>query len=102
MFLELNETKVIHFSRQRITSGEVLLVIKYQNDSNSGFSIGVKFTSKFEVKNNFISTDMNQEEAYELLKDCVREIQKRLIINMPSFQVRIFDLSSWSVSTNIF
>jgi 20S proteasome subunit beta 4 len=34
---------------------------------------------------------MTREEAYDLLKDCVREIQKRLIINMPSFQVKIVD-----------
>ena len=32
---------------------------------------------------------MTPEEAYELLKDCVREIQKRLIINMPNFQVQL-------------
>jgi hypothetical protein len=30
---------------------------------------------------------MSQEEAFDLLKDCVREIQKRLVINMPNFQV---------------
>ena len=34
---------------------------------------------------------MTREEAYELLKDCVREIQKRLIINMPNFQVQLVD-----------
>ncbi len=34
---------------------------------------------------------MTQDEAYGLMKDCVREIQKRLIINLPSFQVQVVD-----------
>merc|ERR1712025_58467 len=32
--------------------------------------------------------DMSQDEAYDLLKACVREVQKRLIINLPNFQVQ--------------
>ena len=32
---------------------------------------------------------MTPEEAYEVLKDCVREVQKRLVINMPNFQVKM-------------
>merc|ERR1712173_21810 len=35
--------------------------------------------------------NMKTEDAYELLKDCVREIQKRVIINMPSFDVTLVD-----------
>nr|QBH72698.1 proteasome subunit beta type [Thermobia domestica] len=35
--------------------------------------------------------DMTSEEAYELMKKCVREIHKRLIINMNQFVVRIVD-----------
>merc|ERR1719481_578873 len=35
--------------------------------------------------------DLTREEAYELMKDCVREIQKRLVINLPNFEVRIVD-----------
>ena len=31
---------------------------------------------------------MTREEAYDLMKDCVKEIQKRLVINLPNFQVR--------------
>lgn len=36
---------------------------------------------------------MTRDEAYELLKDCIREIQKRLIINLPNFQVQLVDKS---------
>lgn len=35
--------------------------------------------------------DMGKEEAYNLLKDCVREIQERLIVNQPNFDVTIVD-----------
>lgn len=35
--------------------------------------------------------DMTEEEAYSLLEDCVREVQKRLIINLPNFQVKVVD-----------
>jgi len=40
--------------------------------------------------------DLTREEAYELMKDCVREIQKRLVINLPNFEVRIVDKSGVS------
>lgn len=33
--------------------------------------------------------DMNEQEAYELLKKCVHQVQKRLIVNMPAFKVKI-------------
>lgn len=32
--------------------------------------------------------DCTVEEAYALLKKCVREIQKRLIVNLPNFKVQ--------------
>ncbi|KYN06198.1 PREDICTED: proteasome subunit beta type-2-like [Cyphomyrmex costatus] len=32
--------------------------------------------------------DSTEEEAYALLKKCVREIQKRLIVNLPNFKVQ--------------
>ena len=35
--------------------------------------------------------DMTKDEAYELMKECVREIHKRLIINLPNFQVQVID-----------
>lgn len=33
--------------------------------------------------------DMNEKEAYELLRKCVHQIQKRLVINLPAFKVKI-------------
>ena len=30
---------------------------------------------------------MNRDEAYDLMKECVKEIQKRLVINLPNFEV---------------
>ena len=35
--------------------------------------------------------DMTREEAHDLMKECVREIHKRLIINLPNFQVQVVD-----------
>ena len=35
--------------------------------------------------------DMTVEEAYDVLKKCVAEIQLRLIVNLPNFQVKILD-----------
>lgn len=32
--------------------------------------------------------DFSEEEAYSLLKKCVREIHKRLIVNLPNFKVQ--------------
>ena len=33
--------------------------------------------------------NMSQDQAYELMKSCVREVHKRLIINLPNFQVQV-------------
>lgn len=33
-------------------------------------------------------TDLTEEEAYEVLKKCVKEVQKRLIVNLPNFKVQ--------------
>ena len=35
--------------------------------------------------------DMSETEAYELMKACVKEVHKRLIINLPNFQVQVVD-----------
>jgi len=35
--------------------------------------------------------DMTKEEAYSLMVDCVKEVQKRLIINLPNFSVTVID-----------
>ena len=34
---------------------------------------------------------MSPKEAYALMKDCVAEVQKRLIINAPVFKIKIVD-----------
>lgn len=39
---------------------------------------------------NYLKT-MTQEQGYELMKKCVQEVQKRLIINLPNFKVQIID-----------
>lgn len=35
--------------------------------------------------------NITQEEAYEVLKKCVLEIQKRLIVNLKNFNVAVVD-----------
>ena len=34
---------------------------------------------------------MNRDEAYDLMKECVKEIQKRLVINLPNFEVSHYE-----------
>jgi 20S proteasome subunit beta 4 len=34
---------------------------------------------------------MSQEDAYELMKKCVREIHKRLVVNLPNFKVQLIN-----------
>ncbi|XP_032788145.2 proteasome subunit beta type-2 [Daphnia magna] len=47
------------------------------------FSIG--------IMDRYYRPDLTEEEAYDILKKCVAEIQKRLIINLPNFQVKVLD-----------
>ncbi|XP_066259441.1 proteasome subunit beta type-2-like [Euwallacea similis] len=35
--------------------------------------------------------NMTQEQGYDLMKKCVQEVHKRLIINLPNFKVQIID-----------
>ena len=39
----------------------------------------------------FHLADMTQDEAYKLFQDCVKEVQKRLILNLPNFAVQVID-----------
>ena len=36
-------------------------------------------------------SNMNKEEAYKLMIECVKEVQKRLILNLPNFAITIVD-----------
>jgi 20S proteasome subunit beta 4 len=35
--------------------------------------------------------DLSQDEAVEILKKCLAEVQKRFLINLPAFQVKVVD-----------
>ncbi|XP_047000004.1 proteasome subunit beta type-2 [Schistocerca americana] len=43
------------------------------------------------IMDRYHKPNMTVEEAYDLLKKCVREVQKRLIINLPNFKVQVID-----------
>ncbi|GCB79593.1 hypothetical protein scyTo_0016982 [Scyliorhinus torazame] len=43
------------------------------------------------ILDRYYKPDITREEAVELLKKCLQEIQKRFILNLPSFTVRIID-----------
>lgn len=34
---------------------------------------------------------LQREEGYELIKKCIREVQQRLIVNLPNFKVQMID-----------
>ena len=55
-------------------------------------------TGESKVKINFViiityqyRSDMTRQQAYNLMIECVKEVQKRLIINLPNFDVRVID-----------
>lgn len=37
--------------------------------------------------------DLTHEEAYELMKKCVKEVHQRLIVNLPNFKVQLIDVN---------
>lgn len=39
----------------------------------------------------FWITEITQTEAYDILKKCILEIQKRLIVNLNNFKVAVVD-----------
>nr|QBH72696.1 proteasome subunit beta type [Orthoderella ornata] len=45
----------------------------------------------YSILDRYHKPTLTREESYELMKKCVREIQKRLIVNLPNFKVQIID-----------
>ncbi|XP_067679274.1 proteasome subunit beta type-2-like [Haliotis asinina] len=41
------------------------------------------------IMDRYYKKDMNQEEAMKLLQQCIDEVQKRFIVNLPNFRVRL-------------
>ncbi|KAI0220603.1 Proteasome subunit beta type-2 [Lamellibrachia satsuma] len=45
------------------------------------------------IMDRYYKPDITKEKAVELVKKCVDEIQKRFIVNMPTFKVKVVDKS---------
>ncbi|KAF5297928.1 hypothetical protein FQA39_LY11913 [Lamprigera yunnana] len=43
------------------------------------------------IMDRYHQDDLTQEEAYEILRKCVKEVHHRLIINLPNFKVQVVD-----------
>lgn len=75
------------------TDGPVLQYIDYLANSkavnygNHGYG-GLFCASIFD---RYHHEDITQEEAYGVFQKCVKEIYKRLIINLPDFNVAVID-----------
>lgn len=50
---------------------------------------GGSFTTS--ILDRHYKADMTRQQAYNLMIECVREVQKRLIINLPNFSVTVID-----------
>lgn len=55
----------------------------------AGQGYGGMFTNS--IFDRYYYDNVTQEEAYDIFKKCVKEIQKRLIINLPNFKVTVVD-----------
>ncbi|KAK5648794.1 hypothetical protein RI129_003686 [Pyrocoelia pectoralis] len=58
----------------------------------------VKFSShgyggyfSLSIMDRYYSEDLTPDQAYDVMKKCVREVHQRLIINLPNFKVQIID-----------
>uniref|UniRef100_A0A1B6E889 Proteasome subunit beta n=1 Tax=Clastoptera arizonana TaxID=38151 RepID=A0A1B6E889_9HEMI len=43
------------------------------------------------IMDRYYRPDMSVEEGYDILKKCVKEVQKRLLVNLPNFKVQVID-----------
>ncbi|GFG39406.1 hypothetical protein Cfor_08355 [Coptotermes formosanus] len=43
------------------------------------------------IMDRYHKADVSKDDAYEIMKKCVREIHKRLIVNLPNFKVQLID-----------
>ncbi|XP_069687186.1 proteasome subunit beta type-2-like [Periplaneta americana] len=53
------------------------------------------------IMDRYYKADLSREDAYELMKKCVREIHKRLIVNLPNFKVQLIDKNGIQELPNI-
>lgn len=47
----------------------------------------VKHFKNYDIK--ILVLDLTIEEGYEVLSKCIREIHKRVVINLPNFKVQV-------------
>ncbi|XP_030383671.1 probable proteasome subunit beta type-2 [Scaptodrosophila lebanonensis] len=57
--------------------------------NHGGHGYGSMFTAS--IFDRYWHPNITQDEAYEVLKKCVQEIQKRLIVNLNNFNVMVVD-----------
>lgn len=73
--------------------GPELTFIDYLASAKSvnyaGHGYGAIFASS--IYDRYWHPKITQDEAYDVLKKCVVEIQKRLVINLPNFNVSVVD-----------
>nr|CAD7434476.1 unnamed protein product [Timema monikensis] len=43
------------------------------------------------IMDRYHNADMSEEEGYEVMKKCVQEAHRRLIVNLPNFKVQIIN-----------
>ncbi|KAB0803479.1 hypothetical protein PPYR_00449 [Photinus pyralis] len=43
------------------------------------------------IMDRYYSEDLTPEEAYDIMKKCIREVHQRLIVNLPNFKLQIID-----------
>ncbi|KAK4883782.1 hypothetical protein RN001_000053 [Aquatica leii] len=58
--------------------------VKYSTHGYGGF-----FSTS--IMDRYYSPNLTENEAYDIIKKCVREVHQRLIINLPNFKVQVVD-----------
>ncbi|KAH8269342.1 hypothetical protein KR018_005253, partial [Drosophila ironensis] len=75
------------------SEGPELTFIDYLASSKAvnyaGHGYGAIFASS--IYDRYWHPNITQEEAYDVFKKCIAEIQKRLVINLPNFDVTVVD-----------
>ena len=78
-------------SLQLLSSTDTFAKVSYPNFMVYPYLERTRLYHMASIKKYSPFLDMNRDEAYDLMKECVKEIQKRLVINLPNFEVSHYE-----------
>merc|ERR1711890_26072 len=82
---ELSPSAAANFTRRNLMDYLASMI----NTPYAAHGYGGFFTTS--IMDQHYKPDMTRQQAYNLIMECVKEVQKRLVLNLPNFAITVVD-----------